>query len=85
MKKINKKSKRKIKEIADTVYIISLCLVVTLSITTKEYGVGIILLLIEIIRGSDASNFNNFIKEENHLKDKEINIINIKNSKNNRK
>ena len=42
-------------------------------------------LLIEIIRGSDASNFNNFIKEENHLKDKEINIINIQNSKNNRK
>jgi hypothetical protein len=47
-KKMNKKTKQKIINITDTAYTILLNLVVFGSIITKEYGLGIILMLIQI-------------------------------------
>lgn len=48
LKKMNKKTKQKIINITDTAYTVLLNLVVFGSIITKEYGLGIILMLIQI-------------------------------------
>jgi hypothetical protein len=48
MKKMNKKTKEKIINIIDAVYTVLLNLAVLGSIIAKEYGLGIILMLIQI-------------------------------------
>ncbi len=48
MKKMNKKTKKKIIDIADTIFTIAVNLIILESIITRQYGVGIILMLIQI-------------------------------------
>lgn len=48
MKKMNKKTKKKIVDIADTIFTIAVNLIILESIITRQYGVGIILMLLQI-------------------------------------
>lgn len=48
MKKLSKKTKKKIIDIADTIFTIAVNLIILESIITRQYGVGIILMLLQI-------------------------------------
>lgn len=48
MKKLNKKNKKKIINIGETIFTVSINILILVSIFTKEYGLGIILMLLQI-------------------------------------
>lgn len=48
IKKLDKKTKKKLINIAETIFTVSINVLILVSLFTKEYGVGIILMLLQI-------------------------------------
>ena len=48
IKKLDKKTKKKLINIAETIFTVSINVLILISLFTKEYGVGIILMLLQI-------------------------------------
>ena len=48
IKKLDKKTKKKLINIAETIFTVSINVLILASLFTKEYGVGIILMLLQI-------------------------------------